>query len=456
MEATGEIIDIRKWGAVGDGIFKNTEIIQRCLDESSQKGGIVYVGGGGTYVCGTLYLPSNVTVFIGPGTRLLASPDILDYGPDTHHNRYRNEKELDRCWLYSCGTENIQIMGNGVLDGNGEAFPNEGSIYRPMMLRFLRCRNVRLSGLQLLNAAAWTTAFLDSSYIWASGLVIENEKRYNGDGLDFDGCAHVFVRDCRISGTDDNLCLQAGSREYPVEDVHISGCSFQSLCAGIRIGLRSIGTIKNVVISNCTMKNVWREGIKIECSEGGRIANIGVENVVMENVSRPLFVLLNNRFEPQGLGSSLELGQMPEIGVLEHISFSNIQVADTQEMKKVHYRFGKDIMGAPWFKGIRVDAEKDHKIRDLAIRNLRYVSVGGVKRSEIPGEYPQVADQKENRTEKASENYYPDWSRTGFMDIRNVDGFYGEDIVLENLEPDERPPYVIEGCKVWKEQVTVL
>ena len=112
-----EIIDIRKWGAVGDGIYKNTKIIQRCLDEAGQKGGTVYVGGGGTYVCGTLYLPSDVTIFIGGGTRLLASPDISDYGQDTHHNRYRNEKDLDRCWLYGCDEENIQIMGNGVLDG---------------------------------------------------------------------------------------------------------------------------------------------------------------------------------------------------------------------------------------------------------------------------------------------------------------------------------------------------
>lgn len=82
---------------------------------------------------------------------------------------------------------------------------------------------------------------------------IRNEKRYNGDGLDFDGCSHIFVSNCSIRGTDDNLCLQAGSREYPVEDVHITGCSFSSLCAAVRIGLKSIGSISDVegiVLSN--------------------------------------------------------------------------------------------------------------------------------------------------------------------------------------------------------------
>jgi len=74
---------------------------------------------------------------------------------------------------------------------------------------------------------------------------------YNGDGLDFDSCRHVWVRGCYIDGTDDNLCLQSSG--LPVQDVHISDCAFTSVCVGIRIGLKSIGEISGVVISNCTM-----------------------------------------------------------------------------------------------------------------------------------------------------------------------------------------------------------
>ena len=153
-----------------------------------------------------------------------------------------------------------------------------------------------------MNSPSWTTAFLDSEYIWIHGVQIENEKRYNGDGLDFDGSRHLYISDCRIQGTDDNLCLQAGNPAYPVEDVHITNCSFSSVCAGIRIGLKSIGRISGVVISNCTMHNVWREGIKIECTEGGSISDITVSNVTMRNVRRPVFVLLNNRFFAGGSG----------------------------------------------------------------------------------------------------------------------------------------------------------
>lgn len=287
-----DCFDPRSYGAVADGHSKDTAAVQAAIDAAAAQGGTVRLAGG-TFVCGTLYLKSNVALEITNSATLLASPDIADYGTDTHHNRYRNEPELDRCFLFAQDAENVTICGSGVIDGNAAAFPNAGSIYRPMLLRVLRCRNVRVQNLRLLNAAAWATAFLDSDFIWATDLHIENHRNYNGDGLDFDSCRHVWVRGCYIDGTDDNLCLQSSG--LPVQDVHISDCAFTSVCVGIRIGLKSIGEISGVVISNCTMRNIWREGIKLECTEGGSITDILVENVTMHNVRRPIFAILNNR-----------------------------------------------------------------------------------------------------------------------------------------------------------------
>lgn len=446
---TGEkemVISIKEKGAMGDGETINTEIIQGCIDLCYASGGGTVLVEGGVYVTGTLYMKSNVRLEIDQSAVLLASPDISHYGTDTHYNRYRNEHNIDRCWIYAEEQENFSIGGRGMLDGNAEKFPNEGSIYRPMMLRFLRCRNIRIDEIRLYHAAAWTTAFLDSSYIWVTNVEIKNSQNYNGDGLDFDGCAHVFVRGCSITGTDDNLCLQAGNSQYPTEHVHISDCEFTSLCAGIRIGMKSIGDIRNVTITNCTMRNIWREGIKIECSEGGSISDIAVSNIAMRNVRRPLFVLLNNRFRPDDYGSSIELSQMPEIGKMERLLFCGITIYDEDEMKNTHYRFGNDIMGSPRFNGIRLDAEENHKIKDVVIRDLFYVAVGGVKQEEIPADYPCVLDMKQHEDKKVSENYYPDFSRTACMDIRNVDNLHISGVTFKVKQPDERPIYLMEGC----------
>ncbi|MGN1142369.1 MAG: hypothetical protein ACI4TF_14315 [Oliverpabstia sp.] len=184
--------------------------------------------------------------------------------------------------------------------------------------------------------------------------------------------------------------------------------------------------------------------------------SISVQNIVMENVRRPIYLLLNNRFEPEGLGSSLELEEMPEIGSMENLVFSGIIAKDTQEMEKVHYRFQDDIMGAPWFNGIRVDAEENHKIRNLTLDNIYYCAVGEVKQSDIPDTYPQVLDRKKYPKGQISENYYPDWSRAAFMDIRHVENLFLGNIQLENRKQDERIPYIIENCSITKKEIYEL
>lgn len=408
----------------------------------------------GTYLSGGLYLKSGVYLEIGPSAVLKASGDISDYGKDTHHNRYRNEKELDRCFLFAEDAENIGILGNGAIDGNADSFPNEGSLARPMLIRFLRCRQVRLENICLKDAASWTTAFLDSAFIWVRGVLIENSRQYNGDGLDFDGCSHVFVSDCRIRGTDDNLCLQSSGREYPTEDVHITGCEFTSVCAAVRIGLKSVGDIRNVVVSGCTFHNVWREGIKIECTEGGSISDILIQGMVMRNVTRPVWMILNNRFEPDGLGSSLELSEMPAIGVMERIIVSDMIITDSDEMRKEHLRFENDVMGSPRFGGIRLDAESSHPIRDVMMSHVFYTAVGGVKKYEIPRDYPPVIDRRKDLVSVSSENYFPDWSRAVFLDCRNVDGLTLDHWVLRRLYADERDSVIIENCRVIKKEIT--
>lgn len=450
MRKGNNIFDVTDYGAKGDGVTKDTTAIQQAIDACNLAGGGKVLLKGGQFVSGGLYLKSNVFLEIDASAILRASGEIADYGENTHHNRYRNETALDRCFLFAEDAENIGIMGLGQINGNGEAFPNEGSIYRPMLLRFLRCRHIHLTDIRLYNAAAWTTAFLDSEDIYVDGVDIWNEKQYNGDGLDFDGCSHVFVSDCRLRGTDDNLCLQSSSTNYPVEDIHIENCEFSSLCAAVRIGLKSIGHISGVVISNCTFHNVWREGIKIECTEGGSISDIVVRGIVMKNVSRPVWLLLNNRFEPDDFGSSVELNEMPAIGYMGKILLSDMVITDGEEMRNTHYRFGNDVMGSPRFGGMRIDACATHPIEGLIMKNIIYTAIGGVKKTEIPTEYPEVLDRMEIPEGCSSENYYPDWSRTVFLDCRNVRKLLLEDLIFDKKYPDERDGVIIEGCEVLK------
>ncbi|OXN00853.1 glycoside hydrolase family 28 protein [Bifidobacterium vansinderenii] len=441
-------IDPRTYGAKADGTTNDAAAIQQAIDACEVNGGGTVRLTDGAFLSGTLFLKSNVYLNVAASARLVASPNIADYSPNVHHNRYRNETNIDRCFIYAEDAHDFGLIGHGMIEGQAEAFPNEGSIYRPMMIRVLRCSNVHIENLRLYNAAAWTTAFLDSEYIWVRGVDIKNDKHYNGDGLDFDGCAHVFVSDCYVRGTDDNFCLQASSKALPVHDVHVTNCEFSGICAGIRIGLKSIGDIRSVTISNCTFDRVWREGIKIESTEGGTISDISVSNIVMRNVTRPIFVILNNRFEPDEFGTSIELNHVPAIGHLENVDISHLTAVDDEEMANTHMRFTDDVMGSPRFNGIRFDAADGHSISGVTLSDIRYTFIGGVTKADIPSddEYPKVLDRLVAPHGKSSENYYPDWSRTSFMDLRNVADLQLRNIRLKTLRDDERPAILTDGC----------
>lgn len=443
-----DLFDARQYGAKGDGVTVDTKAIQRAIDDCFEAGGGYVVLAGGVFVSGTVWLKSNVYLQVNASAALLANPDIGDYPDGTHYNRYVNEQDMDKCLIYAEDAANIGVVGHGEINGNAESFPNEGSIYRPMMMRFLRCKNIRVQHLRLYNSTAWTTAFLDSENIWCEGLDIRNDKKYNGDGLDYDGCRNVFISNCKILGTDDNLCLQASSKDYPMKNVQISNCHFTSICAGIRIGLKSVGDISNVTIMGCTFENVWREGIKIECTEGGRITDIVAQGLVMRNVTRPLFILLNNRLDK--IGSSIGLDEMPEIGSMERITVSDLIATDDEEMFNTHYRFADDLMGCPSFNGIRVDACDAYPIRDLTLRNITYTFVGGVSKEDIPADYPKVWDMRREHPDEVSENYNPAWSRTTFMDVRNVERLSLDGLKFHAMTADTRESYIIENCRSLK------
>ncbi|MNC13303.1 Exo-poly-alpha-D-galacturonosidase precursor [compost metagenome] len=446
-----DIFDPKEYGAVADGNAVDTRAIQTAVDACFEAGGGYVVLAGGTFVSGTIFLKSNVYLQVNPSAVLLANPDISDYPDGTHYNRYINEKDMDKCFIYAEDAVNIGVIGQGEINGNAESFPNEGSIYRPMMMRFLRCANIQVKGLRLYNSTAWTTAFLDSENIWCEDLDIRNDRRYNGDGLDYDGCKNVFISNCKILGTDDNLCLQASSKDYPMKNVHIVNCHFTSICAGIRIGLKSVGDISGVTIHNCTFENVWREGIKLECTEGGSITDIVAQGLVMRNVTRPVFMILNNRLDV--IGSSTGLEAMPEIGTMERITLSDITATDDEEMLSTHYRFTDDVMGCPSFNGIRIDACDSYPIRDVTLRNITYTFVGGVNKEDIPAAYPKVWDMRYDHPEQVSENYYPTWSRATFMDIRNVERLTLEGIKLHAVNEDTRESYFTENCTIFKQEI---
>ena len=80
------------------------------------------------------------------------------------------------------------------------------------------------------------------------------------------------------------------------------------------------------------------------------------------------------------------------------------------------------------------------------MRDIMYTFIGGVGSGEILEKYPEVVDMRLPGNERVSENYYPNWSRAAFADIRNVKDLVLDNIQLRLIRPDGRPPVLTEGC----------
>lgn len=72
--------NVLDFGAVGDGMTKDTKAIQKAIDTCYENGGgTVVLPGGKTYYSGSVVLKSNVEFHLEAGAVLKASTDLTDY-----------------------------------------------------------------------------------------------------------------------------------------------------------------------------------------------------------------------------------------------------------------------------------------------------------------------------------------------------------------------------------------
>ncbi len=228
-------LNVRQFGAVGDGHTDDYEAIQRTLDEG--RGGVVEIPAGIYRVTRTLRIHS--------GTELRADADahIVHCGSLPKH-------EGDHLLTNDDGgaiSENIVIDG-GVWDGNFDGVNNTkpDDLFAPhvwsgAMLNFVGVRNLTLRNMTLINSVVFYVrmARLD-------GFLIEKIRfgarrlSFNQDGLHFGGeCRNGIVRDIEAydrETNDDMIALNAddslerlenrGLVRGPIENI-----VFEDICA---------------------------------------------------------------------------------------------------------------------------------------------------------------------------------------------------------------------------------
>jgi polygalacturonase len=319
------LYSIFDYGAVPDGTTACTVAVQSAIDACEAGGGGEVIVPPGRFAIGTIHLKSNVFIRLFAGGLLIGSTSIEDYAADTGKNMYDGEPHMDRCLIFAEGQHDFGIIGNGTIDGRGDAsdFPNpdDPAHNRPMMIRFIDCERITVRDVSLIDPADWTSAWLYCRDVVVDGITIHSRVNGNGDGLDFDGCENVRVANCAFDNSDDSICLQASRKDRPCRRVTVTNCIFSTKWGGMRIGLLSLGDFEQVTVSNCVFHDIEDAGLKIQMCEGGSMKNMTFSNLVMHNVPRPVFMTFNR--QKAGVDSP---DPVPEMSELRNIVFDTITI----------------------------------------------------------------------------------------------------------------------------------
>lgn len=112
-------VNLKDFGAVGDGSTLCTEAFSKAIEALSQKGGGKLIVPQGVWFTGPITLKSNINLHIEKGGIILFSPDDALY-PFVKTSFEGLDTRRCQSPISGNGLTNVAITGQGAIDGNGE------------------------------------------------------------------------------------------------------------------------------------------------------------------------------------------------------------------------------------------------------------------------------------------------------------------------------------------------
>ena len=320
-------LNVRDFGAKGDGISDDTPMIQAAI-LSCPEGGRVLVPAG-DYAAGPLFLKSRMTLEIAAGATLCLLTDRMRFPvlPGAVPAENEQGELLMGLWegdaepgfasaLTGMDLEDTAVIGEGIVDGRGGEGdwwirPKEKRIARRGHLVYTqRCKGLLFQGLTFMNSPSWNQHPAFSEELDFIDLQIRAPwDSPNTDGFDPESCRKVRLLGTEISVGDDCIALKSGKirigKKYhrPCEDVEIAWCAMLDGHGGVTLGSEMAGGIRKVRVHHCYMKGNDR-GLRIKTRRGrgkdGVIDGILFEKVMMDGVKMPLIVNSMYFCDPDG------------------------------------------------------------------------------------------------------------------------------------------------------------
>ena len=444
------LINIRDFGAKGDGVAIDSPAIDRAIAEAAKRGGGTVFFPAGIYNSYTIHLLSMVTLYLDRGAVLLAAPTPLtgattgcydlaepqdpaiepfqDYG----HNHWRNSL------IYGENLHDIAILGDGLIwgkglsRGHGKADPDLPSPNLPGVgnkaIALKNCRNVQLRDFKILKGGHFALLATGVDNLTIENLTVDTDR----DGFDIDCCKNVRVHNCTVNSPfDDAICPKSSyalgyaraTENVTISDCYVSGDyvvgsvidgSFKRYQPGERVfrtgrikcGTESNGGFKNITITNCIFENC--QGLALETVDGAILEDITISNVTMRGlVGCPIFLRLGRRMRGP---------KDTQIGSLKRILIDNIVSSGSSRLPSI-------------IAGI-----EGHPVEDVKVSNVFFQQIGG------GGPTMAALNPPANEDKYPEPQMFGPLPATGFF-VRHAQNIEMSHVEITTLSPDIRPAF---------------
>jgi hypothetical protein len=287
-------LNVRDFGATGDGTTLETSSLQRAIDRCNVLGGGEVIIPAGGYLTGGISLRTNVTLRLDENAILLGASELSRY--EIAQVRWEGKWIAGyTALLHALDAQNIAILGKGEIRGNVAVAgrpTKENPLRRPALIEFIGCDGVHLDGFSTSYAHMWSIHPTYCDNVTIRNVTVRSTET-NGDGIDIDSCRHVLIDSCDIASGDDCISLKSGRGEEayiidrPTENVRIINCTLEGRgYACIGIGSETSAGIRDVLIEHCRIKSVYKDAlyIKSRVGRGAFIENITVRDLDAANM----------------------------------------------------------------------------------------------------------------------------------------------------------------------------
>ena len=308
-------MNVRDFGAAGDGIHNDTQAIQAAVMSCPRDGRVLIPCG--TYRITCIFLKSSISVELAKGAVLSACTDKNEFpvlpglieGNDekSEYNLASWEGNPLSCYAGIITGINIHdtvIYGEGTIDGNASEdswwadIKHSSEPFRPRMLFLNHCRNITVQGMIFRNSPSWAVHPYFSDDLRFYGTEIFNPPiSPNTDGLNPESCSSVEIAGLHFSLGDDCIAVKSGKiymgMKYhtPCRNITIRQCLMENGHGAVTVGSEVSGGITDLTVKECIFRSTDR-GLRIKTRRGrgscSVIDNIVFSNIQMENVMSPL------------------------------------------------------------------------------------------------------------------------------------------------------------------------